>query len=633
MGRITRARALRITAVALCLALAAGRPFAWASDEIEQASDAQADLPYDVRIQIEAETEELRAAVTASSLLVSLKEEPLDSVGALFERARKDEQRVRKALNALGYFGATVRTEIGGKAAADPETQTAMAAAPPAGTIDVALVIVPGSRFALRDIGLVLAAGAVPEALEGLRPDTIGLRAGDPARSAIIADADRRLVAILREKGFPRARVVRRDAVADHAAAALDVTLVVEPGQKGTFGRIVVKGTERVNPDFVARVAPFSAGEEFRASLLADFRQEIERLNVFDSLVFSETVERDGETRIELAVDVHERPRRVIGAAASLSTLEGGALAAYWEHRNLFGEAERLRVEATSSRLFMNGTEDYEYSLAGALTIPAWPTRRDDVVFRTEAKRERPDAYARDALEAGAAWKHRFDKTMSVEAGVTLARSREEDAFGEQDRMTLALPLSFLLDTRNDALEPVSGWKASAELRPMMDLRGAVRASVRMLGQVSLYLRLDDEARTVLAGRLAAGLTLGSDTANLPVDQRFFAGGGGSVRGYAYQSLSPRDPLGNLVGGASLVETGLELRHWLWDDIGIAVFADAGGAFEERYPDIAGTGTAVGVGGRYRTPLGPVRFDLALPLDRGPSDPEFAVYIGLGQAF
>lgn len=633
MGRISRTCAPLAAGLSLCLALAAGPPAARA-DETPPAADAtMALLSCNVRLAVEGSTEEIGTAITDASLLLALKDEPIDAVGALFERARKDEQRVRKALQALGYFAATVRVDVDGKSVADRQAEDALAAAPPAGKLDVALIVVPGPRFVLRDLSLAPASETAASALQGLTPALLGLQAGEPARSALVVDADRRLVARLREKGYAQARVTRRDARADHAAAALDVTLVVDPGARVSFGPIVVKGTERMNPAFVAGLAPFGPGDSFQASLLADFRSEIERLNVFDAIVVSEADTLDAAGRLGLTLDVHERLRRVIGAQASWSTLEGAALGAYWEHRNLFGEAERLRIEATASRLFLNSTEDYEYALAGSLTFPAWPTRRDDVTLRTEAKRERPDAYARDAVEAAAIWTRRFDKTLSIEAGLALARAREEDAFGQQERTTLATPLAIVQDTRNNPLEPVSGWRASAELRPMIDLAGAVNTSVRLLTQLSLYFRLDSEARAVLAGRLAAGLTLGSDTAGLPVDQRFFAGGGGSVRGYAYQSLGPRDPAGKLVGGASLAETTIELRYWLWDDIGVVLFADAGGAFEETSPDFGATGTSVGIGARYRTPIGPVRLDVAVPLDRGPSDPEFAVYVGLGQAF
>jgi translocation and assembly module TamA len=193
--------------------------------------------------------------------------------------------------------------------------------------------------------------------------------------------------------------------------------------------------------------------------------------------------------------------------------------------------------------------------------------------------------------------------------------------------------LAFLYDTRNDPLEPLTGIRASTEVRPIMSLTGSSDISTRLLGQVSAYASLDDEAQTVLAGRLALGITLASDLADLPNDLRFYSGGGGSVRGYPYQHLSPRNSLGQIVGGESLLEGSVEVRHWIRDDIGLAVFADAGGAFTSNVPDMGEAGVGLGAGIRYRTAVGPVRLDAAIPLDPRGTDSSFAVYVGLGQAF
>jgi translocation and assembly module TamA len=171
------------------------------------------------------------------------------------------------------------------------------------------------------------------------------------------------------------------------------------------------------------------------------------------------------------------------------------------------------------------------------------------------------------------------------------------------------------------------------EFRPFVNLDDTGSVTARVLAQSSAYVSLDPEARTVLAGRIAAGMTLGQDVSDLPADLRFFSGGGGSVRGYAYQGLSPRDALGRILGGASVAEAALEVRHWVYEDIGVALFADAGAAFSSDFPDFQDMGTGLGLGIRYRTPVGPLRLDVAIPLDPQASDPDFSLYVGLGQAF
>lgn len=633
MCREPRTRAIHsmVSVLSVLLAVTAGAGTARAQETPPPVvPERQGLLTYDTTVTSDFDNDESRAAVAAASLLLTLKDEPLDAVGALFERARKDRDRVRRALNALGYFAAQITVTVEGKPADDTDAEDELSSSPPPRALATEIRIARGPLFRLGKVTLE----GLPDGLQAdLSPRALKIEAGAPARSADIMAANARITDRLRQQGYPFAVVSKRNAVADHASATLDVTFVVLPGPKASMGRVTVAGTEKVNPKFVEGLAPFALGDDFHASLLKDYRDEIERLNVFDAVTFNEAPTLDTDGRLPLTVNVHERPRHLLGVAANWSTLDGAALAAYWEHRNLFGEAERLRIEASSSRLFMNATSDYEYALGTTLTIPAWPEPRDDVTVKLGALRERPDAYARDAIEASAGWKRRFDKTLSVEAGVAFAKATEEDALGSRDRTTISLPLAILYDTRNDPLEPVTGLRASTEVRPIASLSGGGDLATRVLGQASAYARLDDDASTVIAGRLAAGFTVASKLVDLPTDLRFFSGGGGSVRGYPYQHLSPRDALNQITGGRSLVEGSVELRHWIWDDIGVAAFADAGGSFTSNFPDLKDVGAGVGVGIRYRTAVGPVRFDAAIPLDPRGTDSSFAVYVGLGQAF
>lgn len=610
---------------ASCLAMA-GQPAVAPSASVEQPA-------YKTTIEIEGEQADIRGAVVAASLLISLEQEPVDDPATLLRRAREDEPRITRALHALGYFSARVQISVNGASPDEVDTAVASPVQPHEEPMATVIRITPGRLFMLGDVSVRVASSDATVPPARLTSDDIGLKSGDPAISANIIAANGRAIEILREDGFAFAKLASRQATADHATARLDLELLFTAGPKALMGPVTIEGTEKMSPEFIAGLAPFAPGDPFTASSLKEYRDRVERLNVFDSVVIGEAGSIDNSLLLPLTVTVHERPRRAVGVAASWSTRDGAALSSYWEHRNLLGEAERLRIEASSSRLFLNAVDDYEYALRTSLTLPAWPHPRDDVRISVGAKRERPDAFARNALEVELGLSRRFDKTLSVEGGLALSIAREEDAFGTRDLTTLSLPLALLYDTRNDPLEPIEGWRASAELRPLLDLQRAETAAARLLLQGAAYARLDPSARTILAGRVSAGLSLGADVSDLPADLRFFSGGGGSVRGYAFQGLGPRDAQGRIVGGASLAEASVEVRHWAWEDIGIAAFIDTGAAFTAEIPDFNDVGTGLGVGIRYRTPIGPLRLDIAIPLDPHPSDPDFSVYVGLGQAF
>lgn len=621
-----------LASIMLCLA-AAMAPAVTRADGSGPAAPTAQDFSYETTIRIVDDSDEIRAAIEASSRLVSLSTEPLDAVGVLFLRGREDEQRIRRALNALGYFAAQVAVSVQGKSTRNPDAEDSVEPMSPGQKIPVTIAVTPGPLFHLGEIDIRPRTGSADGLPASLTPFSLGLKPGAPARSAAIVAGGTRAIDLLREAGHPLANLSRREATADHDSATLSLILELDPGPRANFGPVVVAGTERIKPSFITGLAPFRHGAAFRTSRLKDYRDSIERLGVFDSVLIEEAKQLDPAGGLPITVTVNERPRRAIGVAANWSTLEGGALSSYWEHRNLFGEAERLRIEASASRLFLNALQDYEFALKGTLSLPAWPDPRDDVTVSAGASKERPDAYARDAVELGLGWTRRFDRALAVEAGLALSRATEEDAFGTRSLTTVALPTALLYDTRNDPLEPVRGLRASLEFRPLVNLDQPDNAAARMLAQASAYLTLDDEARTIVASRLSTGFSLGAGIADLPADLRFFSGGGGSVRGYAYQGLSPRDALGRIIGGASLAEASVEVRHWLFDDIGVALFADTGGAFASDVPDFSDMGTGVGVGARYRTPVGPLRLDIAVPLDPGASDPDFSIYVGLGQAF
>lgn len=598
-----------------------------------QAPAVESTFAYEPKLALEGGNEQLERAVQSSSLLFAYVAEPLDAVAVLFSRAREDRGRIARALNALGYFGPRVTITIAGGGIDDIAAEDAIAAKAPAGKIPVEIAVAPGPLFAFGNVSVVAAAGASSEPLNNLPPNVAGLVPGAPARSAEVAAANEKIVAALREQGYPLAAVVGRQAVADHQTSTLDTTFRVDPGAKAAFGPLSIKGAETVEPDFLVGLAPFAPGDPFKAKTLDDYRSEIERLAVFNAVAIEEASSLDAEGRLPLTVVVDERPLRVVGVSASWSTLEGAAIGGYWGHRNLWGRAEQLRIDAQSSRLLMNGVEDYEYALTAALTLPAYPTNSDDLVFTAGAKRERPDAFERDAALVEARIRRRFSPVMRGEIGLAFIQSRETDALGARNRTTVQLPVTFAYDDRDNILDPTMGYRANVGLRPIVNLAGGSGLAARLDLAGASYWRLEDDGETILAARLGFGATIAADTTDLPVDLRFFAGGGGSVRGYEYQALSPRNAVNQIVGGRSLAEGSVELRSWLWDDIGIAAFVDAGSASSANFPDFEDVGVGVGVGARYRTPVGPIRFDLAVPLDPPPGDAEFGAYVALGQAF
>ncbi len=266
-----------------------------------------------------------------------------------------------------------------------------------------------------------------------------------------------------------------------------------------------------------------------------------------------------------------------------------------------------------------------------------------DLTAKVFAEQQRPESYQSRRIVGQVGLQHRFSDDLSGSSMVNVERSRTEDPLGTRDFFLVSLPSQLIYDTRDNELNPTEGIHATLDVEPLQEFKFDNTALITNL-RVATYLSVDPENRFIIAGRIGLGSITGAPRDELPADRLFYAGGGGSIRGYAYRNVGPRLPPGTFVngvnvgneviGGRSYIDGSLELRAKVTDKFGAVAFVDAGNAFVDSYPDFSeDLKIGVGVGLRYFTSLGPIRVDVAIPLDPGKDDPDFGVYIGLGQAF
>ena len=187
----------------------------------------------------------------------------------------------------------------------------------------------------------------------------------------------------------------------------------------------------------------------------------------------------------------------------------------------------------------------------------------------------------------------------------------------------------------NSDVDPTEGFRITFNAAPYADMthNGNLFAILKLVG--TAYVNVSGDGRSVLAGRAAFGSIPGGTNASIPFDKLFYAGGGGSVRGFAYQSAGPRDAFNNPLGGASLVEASLEFRQRFGESWGAVVFVDAGSAYTDTLPNFSQFSPRLGAGAgvRYYTGFGPARLDVGVPLNKRDGDAPFGVYVSIGQAF
>jgi translocation and assembly module TamA len=391
-------------------------------------------------------------------------------------------------------------------------------------------------------------------------------------------------------------------------------------------------------------------GDPYSPDALADTRKSVATIQALSSVRIREAEALDENGRLPIFVEVTERAPRVVGFSARYSTIDGPAFRTYWEHRNLFGGAERLRLEADLFLVPRNdGTQikrvgDLEWSDLGgrfraSFLKPALGGTRNDFLLDGRVERDRTGGdrfggYTSRLVDGTAFIRHRFTSTFSAQAGLQVQKGQTSDVLGQIDYLVVGTPASVTYDSTDRPLDPTRGVRINASVSPYPEFLGSTVGMVVSEATASTYYALDEDARYILAGRIGLGSIAGAELDEIPANFRFFAGGGGSVRGFRYRSLGPTGPFGFVVGGRSLLEASLEARIKITDTIGIVPFVDAGGAFESSYPDFKEkVRVSAGLGLRYYTAIGPIRLDIAAPLDRRPGDKPVSLYVSIGQAF
>ena len=599
-------------------------------DQSEQ--DAEAVIadpqPYTVVVTVNA-TGNVESAVRNASALVADQDEPASGAAGLLAKARGDYRRIVAALYNEGYYGGVASIRVGGVEAARLAPDVNLP-----DPVDVAIVVDPGPLFHFNSVNIVNQALPTSDPYDQVDPPSSkGYGAGEIARSSVILAAEQLALEAWRQQGYAKAEIVTRDVVADHATTTVDATITVNPGPRAAFGPVTVTGAETLDPAFLARQTGLTPGEEYDPDELELAQTRLDRLEVFRAarLEAAESVGADGLLPYNLIVQ--ELPGRRFGVGATYSTIDGLALEAFHLWRNLFGQAERLRLDARVASIgYPIDTAQFDYFFGGTFTKPGIFTPDTDLVAAVSAERTIYPTFTETSAAGRLGLTHIFSDQITFEGGAQFEINRFDDVFGTRDFKTIGLYAGATLDFRDDSVDPTEGWFAQVNLEPFYELNYG-NAAAKLTAEGRTYFGFGEEDAFVLAGRLKGGLVVGPSLAEIPPDKLLFAGGGGSVRGYGYKSIGVDDGTGTVTGGRYLLEASLEARVKVTDDIGVVGFVDGGYVAADVFPALTDLRVGAGVGVRYYTGLGPLRADIAIPLNKRPGDPDYALYVGIGQAF
>ncbi|WP_375460315.1 autotransporter assembly complex family protein [uncultured Enterovirga sp.] len=615
-------------------------------------------LPYDLTFQVTGDDSVEDSLQQVSNLYKLRRDAPPDGA-SLVQRAQADFAPLIDSLWSTGYYNARLVISVAGQPleiGLDREGAAARAAGALRGRarIPVTVTAETGPLFRLRDVQVLDAATRLPVPPDLLPPRIVKLGPGDPARTADIRAAIARISDWFRQQSYPFVKVPAPAPVVDHAALTMDVAFLVDTGPKAGIGEVSIKGPQTFPQSVVRSFIYLDYGEPYSPKRLDDTRKAVATIPAVGSVRVREGDRLDRAGNLPIFVDVTDRAPNLVGFSAAYSTVDGPTGRLFYEHRNLFGEAERLRLEGAA---FLaprnNGTRikdpgDLKPSDIGArftasFLKPALLGSRFDYTFDGIVERNRVGSprfggYTYRLGGATTGFRYRIDETLSANFGVKYERGQTSDVISNVDYQLVGIPLGVKFDNTDKLLDPSTGFRINATITPYPTALGSSVGLTRATADASTYYALDEDANYILAGRVGLGSLLDapSDLREIPSNYRFYTGGGGSVRGYRYQTIAPQGPFGFVVGGRSLFEGSLEVRIKVTDTIGVVPFFDAGGAFASTVPKLGlkdAVQMSAGLGLRYYTGIGPLRLDVAFPLNPRPGDQPVVLYVSIGQSF
>ncbi len=540
-------------------------------------------------------------------------------------RAKEDEQLAVRILHAKGYYDGTATSAIEQR---------------PGERLRAVITATPGRQYTLGSIRI----DTQPTVPVGLVDRELPLKVGDPIDAERIQAAEANVSLKLPQQGYPFVAVGQRDILLDETLVTGAYTLPVDTGPRSSFGTYSTTGKLAFDAEHVGVLARFRQGQLYDNRKVDDLRAALVATGLFSSVSVEPQrtgqIQPDGTEAVNLLVRQDAGPARTLAGEAGYGTGQGLRLEGSWTHRNLFPPEGALIVRGVAGTQEQGAGVTFRRSNAG----------RRDRTFQVIASANRSNYDAFEAFTGTLAARWSFDSTPIWQKRFTYAYGGEligtnEDTYdfaaGERRRKTYgiaAIPLFAGFDTSDSLLNPTKGFRVKLNVSPETSVQGSVRPYGRFMVEGTAYYPIGESI--VIAGRARAGSIQGVDRDDLAPSRRYYAGGGGSVRGFGFQELGPRTPevdeegnnLNRPIGGRSLNEFAIEARY-RFGNFGIVPFIDAGQVYEASLPTASDLRFGAGIGGRFYTNFGPLRVDVATPLKRRPGESKIALYISIGQAF
>lgn len=565
---------------------------------------------YDVRFK-GVEDEEMLHLLESTSQCVALQDSPPLTSAGLMRRAQDDIPRLIKALQSIACYEAKVDYFI--------------AQGPPAHLL---FTVTLGETFPLSSVKIL------PSEPEGccfpfanILPADIGLSIGYPAYPADIVEAEDKLLFRLEKNGYPLAKIEKREVLADLKTKEVTVIYHVYSGPLCTFGITEIEGSETVCTEFFQKKLRWGDGEIYNPKAVAKTLNALEASGLFSSIVLTHDEKAQPDGSLPMHICVKEAKHRSVAFGVGYATDLGPGCSAEWEHRNFRGMGEKISMTAN---LWWIKQEGYIRYLKPDFLIP-----QQDLIYQIEADHEITKGFTESSVSFSGMIERQWNDYLRTSYGMSYTLLRNSNSNNNGEFNLLKIPMQLLWNRSNGILDPTKGFTLHFKTTPTLQTLKSPFAYCTHLLTLTGYQPLDEERRFVIAGKAVFGSIWGANKRSIPPSERLYAGSDSLLRGYRYLTVSPLGHDHKPIGGRSMMIYSIEARMRVWENFGFVAFYDFGNVYPDTFPELNyKVLQSTGLGIRYHTPVGPLRIDLAFPLNRRPHlDNAFQLYFSIGQAF
>ena len=555
--------------------------------------------------------EKVQKIISSVSQLEKLKANPPETILRLKQRVEADMSNILEGLHSLAYYGAKVDFSIKND-----------------GHL-IVIKIETGPVYPLADYqihytqnGTSLDHPPIPITLENLK-----IYIGEPALPEVILASEEALLDKLNLQGFAFASIKKRDALANQNEKNVVVLIDVEIGPLTYFGPLTITGAERLSKNFFYKKLKWREDDLYDPIKVEKTQEALELTGLLRSVTITHAEQPESVNHIPFKLSVVEAKQRSIGFGVNYNTELGPGITAEWEDRNIRGQGEKLSFRADIWQIRQEGRLAY--------LIPEFKSANQNLIWILDYHHDVTKGFTDSTFSLSAVIEKKLSTHLRVSYGgmYKLIDSRHSDLNGVFN--LIQIPLQLRWSTVDNTLDPTEGITLNLKSIPSLQFIEPQFMYCINTFTGTLYRSLTKDKRHIIAAKLMLGSTIGAGKNEIPPPERFYAGSENALRGYNYLTVSPLGRDHKPLGGRSLFIYSLELRNKVGKNFGWVAFYEVGNVYFKAYPNLNKPMLqSIGLGLRYYTPIGPLRFDIAFPLNRRHHvDGPMQVYFSIGQSF